>query len=85
MEKECGYKEAVLSYKYLLNDSLFGQNLNMWRNQSLKTVLEYEYYRLICYIRTLNELSISDRTAFSSKLDQLRCYHYHLTPLTVST
>lgn len=38
----------------------------------MKTTLEYEYYRLQYYLRTLNELSLADRSVFSAKLDQLR-------------
>jgi hypothetical protein len=34
--------------------------------------LEYEYYHIQSYLRTLNELSLADRSVFSTKLDQLR-------------
>lgn len=44
----------------------------MWRNQSLKTVFEFEYFKLQSYLHDLNEISLADRSMFSSKLDTLR-------------
>ncbi|KAI6176275.1 hypothetical protein M3Y97_00780700 [Aphelenchoides bicaudatus] len=80
---DCSMDDAVMGYQHLYNERLFGQNLNMWRNNSIKTILEYDYYQLTCYLRLLNEIAVSDRTVFSLKLDRLRSQlNDHLNKLT---
>lgn len=58
------YTDAILCYKYTYNERVFGG--------SLKSVLEYEYFKLQTYLGALNDLSLADRNVFSTKLDNLR-------------
>lgn len=71
---DLNYEDALLCYEQVYNDVVFGRNLSMWRDSSLKTVFEYEYFKLQRYLNGLNEISLADpkHPSFSSKLDKLR-------------